>query len=130
MDPVSLVVAAVAAAAPVVGTELCKKGVADLYDGLKKLIRGRAGEDSEVSQALAKVEANPESKARREVLAEELSGAGVAADAEIQAAAQKLLDRLKQSGDGQHIQSIIGNYNAQADRGGTASVNIGQAPRD
>jgi hypothetical protein len=131
MDPVSVIVAAWAAAAPMVAQGLCKEVVSDGYKKLKKLIHDATGSDSPVTKALAAVEAEPDSRGQQIVLSEKISQAGLAEHPEIVNAAQALLDRVKQQPGGeQHILKVVGNYNATADHDSTATVNIYKAPRD
>lgn len=126
MDPVTtaIVAAITAGIAPGV-TEVSKKAIVDAYDGLKALIRRKFGKDSELAEAVDKLEQHPESAGRKETLKEEVETAGAEKDPEILAAAQALLEKIQaQPGGEQHIQTAIGSYIAQADRGGRASVNV------
>ena len=100
----------------------------DAYEKLKATLRRRFGDDSDVVEAVDKLEQKPDSEARKAVLQEEAEAAGVDQDPEVRKAAQELLDRIKtQPGGDQHIQYARGNYIAQADRGGRANVNVNRS---
>lgn len=128
MDPVTAaIVAAVAAGAAKVATEV----VPDLYKGLKALLKSKFGEQSAVSKAVDEVEADPESAGQQIVLEEKVRKAGADKDADIVAAAEKLLEQLKaQPGGARIVQTVTGNYNAQAADHSTASVNVNVPKED
>jgi hypothetical protein len=131
MEPVSAAILAAMAAGLTSGAKDAVSGaVADAYGALKSLLRRRFGEDSRVSAAVDELEAQPASKARQAVVQEEIGSSGAAQDAELVAAARSLLDEIaKLPGGEQHVQQATGNYIAQADRAGTASVHV-SGPRD
>lgn len=127
MDPVTAAILAAVAAGLAKGAgEAATKAVADAYQGLKSLLRSRFGGRSSVVKAVEDLEARPESKARQEVVREEVEAAGAHADADVVAAAQVLLEHIREMPGGEtHVQQAIGNYIAQADRGGHAEVRVG-----
>ncbi|MEU1525969.1 hypothetical protein ABZ413_27615 [Nocardia rhamnosiphila] len=86
MDPVTMVVAALAAGAAAGLSDTSKQVVADAYQGLKRLINGKYN-----SVDLEIVEAQPGSNSRQAVLFEELENAGAGNDEELIEAAQHLL---------------------------------------
>lgn len=99
------------------------RATADAYELLKDKLKGRLGDDSEVVDAVSRLEDKPESEPRQGVVREELDEAGADEDPEIEAAARKLLELMDgQPGASQHVQSIRGNYNAQAQDHSSASV--------
>ncbi len=122
MDPLTLaIVSAISAGLKKTGETV----VTDAYEALKDLLKRRLGADSKVVEAAVKLEEDPESAGWRESLAKEIGKAGAHGDAELVAAARALLDKIKDTPGGeQNIQTIVGDYNAQADRGGTATVNV------
>jgi hypothetical protein len=128
MDPLTAaIVAAVAAGAAKVATEV----VPDLYRGLKALIKSKFGEQNAVSKAVDEVEADPESAGQKIVLEEKVKKAGADKDADIVAAAKKLLEQLEaQPGGARIVQTATGNYNAQAADHSTASVNVNVPKED
>lgn len=122
MDPLTL---AIVSAISVGLTKIGETLVSDAYGALKDLIKRKLGSDSKVAEAVVKLEADPESAGWRESLAKEIGKAGADGDTELLAAARALLDQIEDMPGGAHnIQTIVGDYNAQADRGGTATVNI------
>jgi hypothetical protein len=128
MDPLTTaIVAAIAAGAAKVATEV----VPDLYSGLKALIKSKFGEQNAVSKAIDEVEAHPESAGQKIVLQEKVKKAGADTDADIVAAAKKLLEQLEtQPGGARIVQTATGNYTAQAADHSTASVNVNVPKED
>lgn len=128
MDPITAaIVAALTAAAAKGAGAVGERVLPDAYAALKALLRREFGEQSDVAKAVDGVEARPESSGRQQTLAEEVAAAKADQDPEVRRAAQALLDQVKaQPGGERHIQQAIGSYIAQADRGGTASVNVGR----
>ncbi|HZD55247.1 MAG TPA: hypothetical protein VE136_00880 [Anaerolineales bacterium] len=126
MDPITTaIVAGITAGIGPGVTEASKKAIVDAYDGLKGLIRRKFGDRSELAEAVDKLEQRPDSAGRKETLKEEVERANAEKDPEVLAAAQALLEKIQaQPGGEQHIQAATGRYIAQADRGGTASVNV------
>jgi hypothetical protein len=120
----ALITAATAGAA--VGlTDAAKAAIGDAYAGLKALIKDAFGEGNKVSKSVELLEAMPEQEACRGVVAAAVAESGAAAHADIAAAAEALLTKLKETPEGaQHIQSAVGSYIAQADRGSTATVTV------
>jgi uncharacterized iron-regulated protein len=128
MDPITTaIVAALAAGVASGATEVGKKVIVDAYDTLKTALKNKFGADSDLVDAVDKLEKKPDSGGRKEVLQEEVAAAKADQDPEILKAAQDLIDQVKaQPGGEQHIQTAIGSYIAQADRGGTATVSVNQ----
>ncbi len=126
------ILAAISAGTAAGATDVAKKGIADAYDGLKSLIKGKFGGHSEAAQAIEKLEARPSSPGRKQILNEELETVDAASDSEIVSAAEELLEIVRALPNGErHIQFARGIGIAQADRSGTASVTItGQVRTD
>ena len=126
MDPVTAaVIAALSAGAASGVTDATKKAIVDGYEGLKALIKKKFGSNSEVAQSIDKLEAKPGSAGRRQTVAEELGAAKADTDQDLIRAAHSILELIKAMPHGeQHIQAAHGIGIAQADRGGTATVNI------
>jgi len=119
---VAAVVGGVVASAGNVASEAVK----DAYGALKNLLVQKLGAKSDAAEAVAKLEAKPDSEARKATVAEEFSAAKIADDAELLAAAQRLraaLDQLPQDARA-HVQHAVGSYIAQASGGSTATVNV------
>jgi hypothetical protein len=119
MEPVSIITTAITSAL----TELGKKSVADAYEQLKTAIKKRFGEEGELSKALVELEQKPGSAGRKLTLQEAVAELGVADVPEILDAARALLAQA-QPGEKRVQQIISGNYNAQAEGGSSASVNV------
>jgi hypothetical protein len=130
MEPISTAIIAALTAGAVSGvTESTKKAISDGYTGLKTLIHKKFHSKTDVSDAIAKLEAKPDSPGRQQTLTEELKATNAAEDPELLAAAQSLLELIKALPQGgQHIQHAVGIGIAQADRGGTATVNFPAPP--
>jgi hypothetical protein len=126
------IVAALSAGAVAGATDTAKSAIADAYQGLKSLIKNKFGHDSDVAEAIDKLEVKPDSDGKKKVLAEELNAVNSASESELVSAAQTLLELIRALPQGErHIQFAQGIGIAQADRGGTATVNtqpLTQAP--
>jgi hypothetical protein len=130
MDPISTAILAALSAGAVSGlTEVSKTAITDAYSKLKALLTKKFGGESDVVHAVNEVEAKPDSAGRKATLQEEVAAVKADQDQEVLHAAQALLQLLQASPEGgQHIQTAIGSYITQADRGSSASVNIGRQP--
>ena len=127
MDPITFtaIVAALSAGVATGVGKVVESAVVDAYQGLKATLRRRFGDDSDVVEAVDKLEQKPDSEARKALLQEEVEAAGVDRDPEVRKAAQDLLDRVEAQPNGeQHVQYARGSYIAQADRGSTAEVRV------
>ncbi|MCP2298320.1 hypothetical protein APR11_004765 [Nocardia amikacinitolerans] len=91
MDPVSIVVGAIATGAAVGVGDVTRQGIVDLYEGIKARIAARFGS---AAADLAAVEAEPEEPLRRQLLAKTLDKAGAGEDAELVADAHELLRQV------------------------------------
>ena len=104
MDPITT---AIVAAVSAIGVDLVESGVTAAYEKLKAVIRGRWGEASPVSKAIAAVEDDPSSKAQAGVLAEKVEAAGAARDADVLAAVRELVERLESIGVAPGDQAVV-----------------------
>lgn len=126
MDPITAaILAAIAAGAAAGLSDAAKTVIADAYTGLKSLVKNKLGDDNEVTQAIVAVEAKPESIGRKETLKEEVLNAKIDQDANLQAMAMALLEKVKATPAGtQIIQSVTGNNNyLVAGTGNSLTVN-------
>jgi phage terminase small subunit len=130
MDPITLaIVTAIAAGAASGLSKVTEQAVVDGYNALKELIKRKFGADSRLVRAVQDVEDEPDSQGAPVVLQEQVAKAQVVKDDEILQAAQSLLDAVKaQPGGAQTVQNVIGNFNAVAGSGGTATVNVNVPP--
>lgn len=126
MDPVTMaIIAAVEAGANSAAGDVAKKALVDCYDGLKSLLIKKFGTESDVAEALDKLEKQPDAKGRRQTVQDELVAVDAGADPELLKAAQALVDQIKsRPGGEQHITNVQGDLNVVADRGSSASINI------
>ena len=93
--------------------KLSEAVVKDGYKALKAVIRRKFGKDSELSDAVEKLELKPTSPGRKETLKEELAAAQADQVEEVMQAAQALLEKIKELPGGQQIiqQTVTGNQN-------------------
>ena len=127
MDPVSTAIIAGVTAGLVGGaTEVGKSALVDAYEGLKALLKQKFGAESDVVEAVARLEKNPDATSRKAGVEEDVKGAKADEDPEVLAAAETLLEKLRAEPGGveQVKQIAIGSYIAQASHGGRASVTI------
>jgi hypothetical protein len=96
MDPISLIIAALAAGAMAGVRDTAGQAVKDAYTGLKALIRRRFAGNKEAETALDQSERQPESEQPQ--LAQHLRTAGAAGDEELIRAAQALLRQVDPAG--------------------------------
>jgi hypothetical protein len=90
MDPVTLIVTALATGAAAGLTANAEQAVKDAYKGLKNLIQSR------FSQVDVKpLEQKPESKAKQDSIAEDLADSGADQDAEVLRTAQELIKLIE-----------------------------------
>ncbi len=130
MDPITTAILTALSAGAVSGlTEASKTAITDAYRQLKALLTKKFGGESDVVHAVNEVETKPDSAGRQATLQEEVAAVKADQDQEVLHAAQALLQLLQASPEaGQHVQTATGSYIAQADRGSSASVNIGRQP--
>jgi hypothetical protein len=91
MDPVSLLIGALAAGAQAALKDTATAAIKDAYAGLKTLIVSRFGKKS----SLESLEERPGSAAKQAAAAEDLSDAGAAADAEVMARARAVVEAVE-----------------------------------
>lgn len=131
MDPITAaVIAAVAAGAAAAVPEVSKQAISDAYAALKSLIKSKFGEQSEVAQAVEKVEAQPDKAGPKGVLQDAITDAHADQDPALQNAAQKLVEQINASKAGRAIVAKIeGDYNIQLIGSGNV-INVNQPNAD
>lgn len=113
MDPISLIIAALAAGAAVGVRDAAGEAVKDAYAGLKALIRRRFAGNREAEAVLDQSERLPESN--QALLAQHLRAAGAGGDEELIRTSQALLEQADPAG------ARAGKYNVHI-TGGKAIV--------
>lgn len=125
MDPVTLIITALTAGAAAGGQSVVTDAIKDAYAGLKVLIKRKFAGKPSAEVALTEHENDPQTwqaPLKKALLQEHLDQ-----DAEILQAAQALLDQIRtQPGGENYTQTIVGNYNAQVQGSGNASVSVNQ----
>jgi len=96
MDPVTLVVSALLGGLTAGLTDTAKAATKDLYDALKARLMKKAETNEDAQDAIAKIEKQPDSKARQELLKEELGKLSLDNDEELIKLAKSLLEVLKE----------------------------------
>ncbi len=91
MDPISIIVTALATGAAAGLKPTAAKVIQDAYAGIKALIQRKYGETG-----VALLEKDPASKAKREVVKEELEKGDAGGDPELLTQAKTLLDAVQQ----------------------------------
>jgi hypothetical protein len=124
MDPVTLVVSALIGGLTAGLTDTAKAATKDMYDALKARLVKKAQNNEDAQDAIAKIEKQPDSKARQELLKEELGKLELDKDEELLKLAQSLLDVVKETGgkagkyevDVQNSQGIVIGDNANVNQ--------------
>ena len=98
MDPVTLIVSALVGGLAAGLTDTAQAATKDIYDALKARLMKKAEKNEDAKDAIVKVEKQPDSKARHELLKEELGKMEFDQDDELLKLAQSLLNALKESG--------------------------------
>lgn len=98
MDPVTLIVSALLGGLTAGLTDTATAATKDLYNALKSRLMKKAEKNEDAQDAIAKVEKQPDSKARQELLKEELGKLELDKDEELLKIAQSLLEALKAAG--------------------------------
>lgn len=94
------IVAAVTADVAAGTSEASKKSIADAYNALKEALNSKYGANSDLAEAIEKIEPRPESLARRALLEEEVASTGVDKDREILPLVEKLQQALNADPEG------------------------------
>lgn len=110
--------------------KVASAAVEDAYGALKGLLLRKLGQTGE-AEAIAKLEAKPDSDARKAMVAEEPAAANVSDDHDLVQAGQRLqaaLDELSAEARSQ-AQHAVGNYITKASGGSAAKVTISHESR-
>jgi lipid-binding SYLF domain-containing protein len=113
MDPVTLILTALAAGAALGVKDTASQAVKDAYDGLKTLVKRRFGGRADGELVLARYEEAPETW--KDPLATELAAAGAGDDVGLVAAAQALMALADPAGSqaGKYTVQVLGGQGVQ-----------------
>lgn len=109
MDPVSLIVAALAAGASAALKDTAAEAVKDAYNGLKSLLKRKLGDKPAAQVVIDKHEESPD--VWEKPLEDEIKQSGIADDEEVVKAAQKLMELVDPDG------ARAGKYNVNISGG-------------
>jgi hypothetical protein len=112
MDPITTAIATV------VLTDLGKNVIKDSYKALKDALTKKFGTESDLVDAVDKLEKKPDSESRKATVQEEVSLAKANDDLELLKLAQDLLDKIKAQPAGREI-------NNQTQTNTVSGVNVG-----
>lgn len=98
MDPVTMIVSALAMGAVAAAAGVGGQALKDTYTGLRTLIVNRFGPKHEVAKTVEELEKKPESAGRKATAEEELKAAGAGKDKEIIDMAAALMEALEKNG--------------------------------
>lgn len=115
MDPITAAIVAACA-------DLAKGVIKDSYEALKVALKKKFGSDSDLVDAVEKLEKKPDSEVRRSAIQEEVELAKATEDPVILKLAQDLLDQIKEQPDGQEM---INNTQTNTVSGGTFNFSGG-----
>ncbi len=123
MDPLTLIVTAVVAGAILGVKDVANQAVQDAYDGLKTVIIRKFGDKADLEDAIAGVEAKPDSKGRQITLQEELQSAGVDQDPKVLKKAKAVHKACKKGGEqtATYYNAVLEGSGAIAQGGSTAA---------
>jgi hypothetical protein len=117
-----IIIAAIAGALGNLSSDAVKAG----YSKLKELLLRKFGADSDLADAVKKLEQKPDAQGRQITLKDEAEAAGADKDEDIIKAAQALLDAVKaQPGGAEAVRSIV-NQQVLGDHSKAIAVTGGQ----
>lgn len=128
MDPITLIVTALAAGAALGVKDTASSAVEDAYAGLKALVRKRLGDRPDGELVLARYEQAPETW--RAPLMAELDQAGAGNDSSLVAAAVALMRLVDEAGQraGKYAVDVRGAQGVQIGDGNTQHNVFGASP--
>lgn len=102
MDPITTAILAALTDKTISPTSSSNQNFSAAYKRLKTALRDKYGSDSDLIDAVEKLEANPSSFGRQELLKEEIAAAQATQDPELLAVAQHLLDQINAKSESSH----------------------------
>jgi hypothetical protein len=132
MDPITTAILAALVSGVTVGaTEVGKKAIVDAYEGLKSIIKRKFGDQSDLAEAITKLESKQDSEGRKTTLQEEVKAVQADKDADILAAVKALEEKLVQHG-GERVQKMLrseGGEQIMRGRGGIQEQDMTDSPK-
>ena len=123
MDPITTaIVAALAAGVAGGATEVSKKAIVDAYGMLKTALKKKYGADSDLAEAVDKLEEKPDSAGRQTTVQEEVTDAKAAADPQLEQLAQALIEALESTPEGQ---KAVSKYQISVSGGKVGAIGDG-----
>jgi hypothetical protein len=113
MDPITMVLAALAAGVTAGVGDTASAAVKDAYAGLKALVQRRFAGDAKAEETLTEYEADPDT--HEKPLAKQLKAAGADQDAQITQSAEALLKLA-------HAEGVHTKYRVQVYEGGKVGI--------
>ncbi len=133
MDPITAAVVTALSVGAISGlTETSKTAIIDAYNALTSLLHKKFGDKSDVVQAVAQLEAKPESASRQGMLQEELLTVNADHDQELLAAAQRVLTLVQPQQAGLGKFTVQNNAPVQGQNVGDHNTNtqhFGELPK-
>ncbi len=129
MDPLTLIVSALAFGAAAASKDVANQAVRDAYNGLKTLIIRKFGETSKVESAIDLLEDDPKSEDEQKSVAKQVQKAKADQDQEVVEQAKKLVEMLNKQGmiDQASLSAILTGSGAIAQGGSVAAGERGVA---
>ena len=124
MDPITMAIVSALAAGIGAGVpKVAEQAIVDGYNTLRSALKERFGEDSDVVEAVEKLEAKPNSTGRQTTLHEEIEDSKADQDPDLIIAADALVAKIKDLPGGQTIvtQVVEGDRNVFS---GTGNVTV------
>jgi hypothetical protein len=132
LDPITTAILAGLVSGVTVGaTEVGKKAIVDAYEGLKSIIKRKFGDQSDLAEAITKLESKQDSEGRKTTLQEEVKAVQADKDADILAAVKALEEKLVQHG-GERVQKMLrseGGEQIMRGRGGIQEQDMTDSPK-
>ncbi len=125
MDPITLIVTALATGAAAAATDIATDVVKSGYARLKALIARKFADKPDVVNAVAQVEQKPNSESRKGMLKEELEAAGASEDDELIQQVKSFLDLLEKNGFSTGVTYTAANIGSGAIAQGQGAVAAG-----
>ena len=127
MDPVTIIVSALAAGAAAGLKPAAEKAITDAYAAFKTAMTKKFGSSRDLVEAVEKLEQRPDSAGRQQMLSEEVTAAKADQDEELLRAATALLEKVQAQPGGQQLirQTVTGDQNVFSGTG-DVTVRFGQ----